>query len=87
MLDDANILHIVSQELSQSAGGNENEFIDSNRKDALSYYLGSKLGNELDGRSQVVSTDIADAIEWILTPKWPAMRIRRRWSRRLSMTS
>lgn len=66
MLDDREILQIIGDELSASAGGNENEFIDSNRKDALAYYLGQKLGNEVDGKSQVISTDVADAIEWIM---------------------
>lgn len=33
---------------------------------AMDYYLGEPLGNEVEGRSQVISTDVADAIEWIL---------------------
>jgi hypothetical protein len=32
----------------------------------LDYYLGNPLGNEVEGRSQVISTDVADAIEWIM---------------------
>ena len=60
------ILKVVSEELSQSAGGNDNDFIDSNRKQALAYYLGQQMGNEVEGRSTVVSTDVADAIEWIM---------------------
>jgi hypothetical protein len=36
------------------------------RKKSLEYYLGEKLGTEIDGRSQVVSTDVADTIETIL---------------------
>ena len=66
MLDDKAVLQILGDELNQSAGGNENEFIDANRKHALAYYLGQKLGTEVEGRSQVVSTDVADAIEWIM---------------------
>lgn len=65
-LSEAQILNIVAQELQQSSGGNENDFIDQNRQDALSYYLGSANGKEVEGKSTIVSTDVADAIEWIL---------------------
>src|SRR5687767_7564415 len=33
---------------------------------AMDYYLGEPFGNEVEGRSKVVSTDVADTIEWIL---------------------
>ena len=36
------------------------------RAKALDYYLGQPFGNEIEGRSQVVSTDVADTVEWIL---------------------
>jgi hypothetical protein len=32
---------------------------------ALDYYLGNPLGNEVEGRSQVVSRDVWDTLEWI----------------------
>lgn len=35
------------------------------RVKALDYYLGNPLGNEIDGRSQVVSRDVWDTVEWI----------------------
>ena len=35
------------------------------REKALDYYLGKPLGNEVEGRSQVVSRDVFDTIEWI----------------------
>ena len=43
-------------------GGNLSE----GRKKSIEYYLGDKLGTEIDGRSQVVSTDVSDTIESIL---------------------
>ena len=43
-------------------GGNLSEA----RKKSIEYYLGDKLGTEIDGRSQVVSTDVSDTIESIL---------------------
>jgi len=43
-------------------GGN----LSSQRKKSLQYYMGEPLGTEIDGRSQVVSTDVADTVETIL---------------------
>jgi hypothetical protein len=57
-LDDDQILSIVSNEL------NNSERYDD-WQTALSTYLGRPNGKEVEGRSQVVSTDVADAIEWI----------------------
>jgi hypothetical protein len=65
-LDERQILNIVAEELQQSAGGNENDFVDANRQRALATYLGQPDGKEIEGRSTIVSTDVADAIEWIL---------------------
>src|SRR5690606_2216646 len=36
------------------------------RAKALSYYLGRPFGNEVEGRSQVVSTDVFEAVEGML---------------------
>ena len=52
------ILKIVSSELSNSEQNLDFET-------PLDYYLGNPRGDEQTGRSQVVSTDVADAIEWI----------------------
>lgn len=35
------------------------------RSKALDYYLGRPMGNEVEGRSQVVSRDVWDTVEWI----------------------
>lgn len=35
------------------------------RTEAQDYYYGRAFGNEIEGRSQVVSRDVADTIEWI----------------------
>lgn len=34
--------------------------------DSIKYYYGEPLGNEVAGRSQVVSKDVADAVDWIM---------------------
>lgn len=36
------------------------------RAEAMDYYLGEPFGNEADGRSQVISRDVAETIEWIM---------------------
>ena len=57
--------NIISQEINNSMGymgGN----LSAQRKKSLEYYMGEPLGTEIDGRSQVVSTDVADTIETIL---------------------
>ena len=65
-LDEEGILDIVSAEMSQAATGSFVTEIDGNRQEALDYYLGNPRGDEEEGRSQVISTDVADAIEWIM---------------------
>ncbi len=36
------------------------------RTDALNFYYGRPMGNEIEGRSQVVSKDLMDAVEWTM---------------------
>lgn len=58
MLDNESILTRVGQELSLTIRYQE-------WMTALNYYLGNPMGTEMEGRSKVISTDVADAIEWI----------------------
>ena len=59
MLEERDILSIVTSALSNSETYNSLEV-------PLDYYLGNPNGKEVEGRSTVVSTDVADAIEWIM---------------------
>lgn len=59
MSADQKILDRVTSELSNSELSND-------FKTPLNYYLGNPNGKEVEGRSQVTSTDVADAIEWML---------------------
>ncbi len=64
-ISDTELQSIISGEITNALGflgGN----LSSQRKKSLEYYLGEKLGTEIDGRSQVVSTDVADTVETIL---------------------
>ena len=57
--------NIIGQEINNSMGYMGGNLSDQ-RKKSLEYYMGEPLGTEIDGRSQVVSTDVADTIETIL---------------------
>lgn len=45
--------------------GNTHTEISAQRSKAMEYYLGEKYGNEVEGRSQVVTSEVSNAIEWI----------------------
>jgi hypothetical protein len=66
MLTDDDILSIVSSELSLSDSSTYNGTGNVALEESLSYYLGLPNGTEVEGRSQITSTDVADAIEWIM---------------------
>lgn len=66
MLSDEDILSIVSSELSLADSSTYNGVGNVSLETALSYYLGLPNGTEVEGRSQINSTDVADAIEWIM---------------------
>ena len=61
-LSDDEILARIEQEEANAYGINDSELADERAK-AISYYLGEKFGNEVEGRSQVVSFDVQDTIE------------------------
>ena len=59
------ILSILARELHSSSGYIGGELV-SRRKKSLEYYLGMPLGNEQEGRSQVVSNDVMDTVESLM---------------------
>jgi len=59
VLDDKEIVGIISNDLRFAT-----QIV--NLKESLDYYLGNPLGNEIEGRSQVVSQDVGDVVEWIM---------------------
>lgn len=66
MIDDTDILTLLSAELAASDPITSNGNSAQGLEEALDYYLGNPNGTEVQGRSQVTSTDVADAIEWIM---------------------
>jgi len=68
-MSDSELQGIVKQNIAGAVGsawGTGGSQIAEERQRALDYYYGEPFGNEVEGRSQVVSTDVADTIEWLL---------------------
>lgn len=61
-MDDLQIIAAIEQEEATAYGINDTT-LSQERADALDYYLGEPYGNELEGRSQVVTTEVQDTIE------------------------
>jgi hypothetical protein len=59
---------LVAQLNSEISGatGYANTELSNQREDAMKYYLGEPFGNEIDGRSEIVTTDVRDTIEYIM---------------------
>ena len=64
-ISDPQLRSLLSNQINNALGYLGGNLSQARRK-SLEYYLGDKLGTEIDGRSQVVSTDVADTIESIL---------------------
>jgi len=56
---------VVEFEIQDAIGGIGSEIAEQRRK-AIQYYYGREFGNEQDGRSKVILTDVADTIEWMM---------------------
>ena len=56
---------LVEQEIQSSLGYGDGK-LTQQRTDAMDRYYGKKYGNEQEGRSQIVTRDVADVIEWIM---------------------
>lgn len=64
-MDDIKFQSIVVSEIENALGFYDTEF-SGDRVRLMNRYLGEPLGNEQEGRSQVVSTEVADVIEMIM---------------------
>ena len=61
-LSDSEIVARIEAEESKSYGVNDSQ-LSFERSEAINFYLGLPFGNEVQGRSQVVSYDVQDTIE------------------------
>jgi hypothetical protein len=64
-LSDSEVLSILDSHRRQSLGDESSELA-TDRASAMDHYHGRPYGNEQDGRSQVVSKDLADTVGWIM---------------------
>ncbi len=65
MLDSGTIKGILENEIDNSLGYIDTETTEARRK-ALQYYLRDPYGNEVEGRSQIVTGEVAEAIDGAL---------------------
>jgi hypothetical protein len=65
-IDDRELLQIVSQEYQAADSYINSGAIAAQRSQSMNYYMGFQLGNEVKGRSQVISRDVFETIEWIM---------------------
>ena len=64
-MDPDKVQAIVKREL-DSALGQDGSKLSIARREALEYYEGEPFGNEIEGRSQVVTRKALETIEWVL---------------------
>lgn len=64
-ITESELKSILAAEIADSLAHLGGELSEQRRK-ALRYYLGEPFGDEQEGRSKVVSSDVADTVEWIL---------------------
>jgi hypothetical protein len=56
---------IIGARLASTLAGTDKE-LRADRESALDHYYGRPYGNEIEGRSQVVTKDLMDTIEWMM---------------------
>jgi len=64
-MPDDELVALCEAEMTRALGASGGD-ISEERSDAMDRYLGKEYGNEVDGRSQVRTREVADTIEWIL---------------------
>ena len=70
-MSDEELGRIIEEELSQSSGSGGGELA-ALREEAVDYYYNRPTGTEVEGRSQVQSTDLADMVEAVVAQMMPA---------------
>lgn len=64
-MTEAELLALVENEERKALGYGDGE-LSFERAQAMKFYKGEPYGNEVEGRSQIVTTEVQDTIEWIL---------------------
>lgn len=61
-MDESQVLAIIEEEEAKCLSSTSGK-LSEQRRQALQYYYGEPYGNEVEGRSQVVTTEVKDAVE------------------------
>lgn len=61
-MEDGRLIAAIEQHESSSTAWSQ---LDADRKEALDFYLGEPMGNEVEGRSQVIARQVWDTVEWL----------------------
>jgi len=64
-MDDNELLSVLGTEINGSSSFLDSE-ISTQREKSMQYFYGEPFGNEEDGRSQVVITDVQDTLMWMM---------------------
>lgn len=64
-MDEAQLLRLLKQDEAAATSYHESELA-KNQEEALKRYFGELYGSEVEGRSQVVTNDLEDTINWIM---------------------
>lgn len=65
-MDDREFLGVLKKEYEGADSFVNGSTLAEQRANGMMYYLGMPLGNEIKGRSQVVSRDVFETVEWIM---------------------
>lgn len=65
MLSNSDLIARINS-LASNAIGSEESQVSTDRAEALDHYYGRPYGDEKDGRSQVVSRDLSETVDWIM---------------------
>jgi len=65
VMDEGELQSVLRAEFDDARDYHTNQ-LGSERQKAGDYYLGARFGNEQEGRSSVVSTEVADTIEYVM---------------------
>jgi hypothetical protein len=64
-MNNNDLIAALQADIASSTGG-DNSDVAIDRAEAMDYYMGELFGNEVEGRSEVVTSEVSDTIEWIL---------------------
>lgn len=64
-MTDAELIGIIQSHRTDSLGCEDGD-VSNDRATAMDHYHGRPYGNEVEGRSQVVSRDLAEAVDWAM---------------------